>query len=204
MTFESRSVHLASTVAIAVAMCLLASCSKGEWNFFSSTSLDDSPDAMKGRWNVQQRKWRKENCGVHRDLDARTFAAVDVDVVETNADDQDEKKTWLDVSGCMPDGDCIPSVRRYSRFEKTSALGWILETEEANAPDYPRCRVTVVDASLAPASDSTVTLHYTIRRGIVLLEGNETCDEELARQRADTYECVETLHLTAKRSPNAS
>ncbi|MGM0557264.1 MAG: hypothetical protein ACQEVA_12850 [Myxococcota bacterium] len=178
------------------------------------TELDDSAEGVSGRWEIVEMTEATEDCEM---LDAAAPRG-DTVVVEVATDDHDAGGARRDdapdskhansaqkhVEVMVCDGaDCLPVHGRYSRFERAEA-GWRVDAYEADWSRYPACLARHMRASFGLVADGEARIALESSRGEWLLEGDEDCHDDIAREREEALECYHRKVYELRRPVDAS
>lgn len=199
------------TCLIIVAVFGATGCERleGLWE----VELDDSASAMSGRWEVASVRAAEPGCD---ELEARepwSGSYVQVEIVGASASDRPKDadpdasggvaRERLDVSVCDADG-CGPFADPYSRLEKRPELGWQMDhlrVSRASDVDFPvpDCRVGRTRAELIPVDGKRARLAWRRFEEVWPLEGDASCNHELAARRAEQLSCSREFVLMLRR-----
>ncbi len=160
--------------------------------------LDDSADAMSGRWNVVSASESGDNCDTMEVVDSPPdFVEIDAVTARSEAAPAETQtaadtgtstpKKIIDVAVC-DDQTCAPAAGQYSRFDK-AAVGWSIDEFTADWSRHPACLGRRSTVTFVPSSESRARLEIVQSLGEWLIEGPEQCDDDLARARKDALSC---------------
>lgn len=160
--------------------------------------LDDSADAMSGRWNVASVSESGDNCDTMEAVESPPDF-VEIDAVPARSEAAPaEARTAADTGTSTPaelidvfvceDQTCSPAAGRYSRFEK-AAVGWSIDEFTADWSRHPACLGRRSTVTFVPSSESRARMEIVRSLGEWLIEGPEQCDDDLARARKEALSC---------------
>jgi hypothetical protein len=163
---------------------------------FWETEPDNSAEGLSGTWEVVAVLESDEDCTTVAPVDdAPNTVAVTIVAGEASAkarprggDDDPDAGEMLDVEACFRQ-DCGPIAGRYSLFDKTER-GWRLGESSAQWSRYPACLARRVEATLVALPEHTARIEQRRFVGGGMVEGQEDCDREYARERQETLECT--------------